>query len=122
MPWASLLLIGALATFVGIMNYSATLVGAFTKLSLIVSAANLPLYVCCSFALFTLLRRDRAGTLVLALARGRGWRRVCRLRFLRPRLEAVRLGARLALGAAGLPIYLWMRRRQGAAPVAPPLR
>ena len=50
-----------LATFIGLMNYSATLVGAFTKLSLIVSAANLPLYVCCSFALFALLRRDRAG-------------------------------------------------------------
>src|SRR5690606_33450284 len=60
-PWASILLAGGLATFLGVMNYSATLVGAFTKLSLIVSAANLPLYVCCAFALFTLLKRDPAG-------------------------------------------------------------
>ena len=60
-PWASLLLTGALATIVGVMNYSTTLVGAFTELSLIVSAANLPLYVCCSFAIFVMLRRSPAG-------------------------------------------------------------
>jgi APA family basic amino acid/polyamine antiporter len=60
-PWASLLLAGALATAVGLMNYTSSLVGAFTKLSLIVSAANLPLYVCCSLALFYLLRKSPAG-------------------------------------------------------------
>ena len=58
--------------------------------------------------------------LVLALARGRGWRRVCRIRVQGRRLGAVRLGARAR--RRGLPIYLWMRRRQDAAPVAPPLR
>ena len=39
-PWASLLLTGVLATAVGLMNFSESLVGGFTKLSLIVSAAG----------------------------------------------------------------------------------
>jgi APA family basic amino acid/polyamine antiporter len=108
-PWASLILTGVLATALGLMNYSATLVGAFTKLSLIVSAANLPLYVCCSFALFTLLMRDSArprpglwfagvgGVAFAAFAfKGVGWE---------PFLWA------LALSIAGVPIYLWMRQR-----------
>jgi APA family basic amino acid/polyamine antiporter len=112
-PWASLILTGVLATFVGVMNYSATLVGAFTKLSLIVSAANLPLYVCCAFALFAVLRRDPAGLSPwlwfagvggIAFAafafKGVGWE---------PFLWA------LALAVAGLPIYLWMRRHRRAA-------
>ena len=75
------------------MNYSETLVGAFTKLSLIVSAANLPLYVCCSFALFVMLRRSPGGPLAPALGRGRGRRRLLRLRLLRRRLGGVHLGA-----------------------------
>ncbi len=119
-PWASLLLTGALATFVGLMNYSATLVGAFTKLSLIVSAANLPLYVCCSFALFTLLRRDRAGLSSWLWLAGVGGVAFAAFAFKGVGWEPFVWA--LALGVAGLPIYLWMRRRQGAAPVAPPLR
>lgn len=111
-PWASLILTGVLATALGLMNYSATLVGAFTKLSLIVSAANLPLYVCCSFALFALLKKDSAGlkpglwfaglggVAFAAFAfKGVGWE---------PFLWA------LALGFAGVPIYLWMRQRARA--------
>ena len=107
-PWASLLLAGALATFLGLMNYSATLVGAFTTLSLIVSAANLPLYVCCAFALFAMLKRDSvglspalwfAGVGGVAFAafafKGVGWT---------PFLWA------LGLGVVGVPIYLLMRR------------
>jgi APA family basic amino acid/polyamine antiporter len=116
-PWASLLLAGVLATALGVMNFSATLVGAFTKLSLIVSAANLPLYVCCAFALFTLLKRDPAGlspglwfagaggVAFAAFAfKGVGWA---------PFIWA------LVLALAGLPIYLWMRRRAGAAAATP---
>lgn len=115
-PWASLLLTGVLATIVGVMNYSASLVGAFTKLSLIVSAANLPLYICCSFALFTLLKRSPsglspglwfAGAGGIAFAafafKGVGWE---------PFIWA------LVLGLAGVPIYLWMRRRRSDVPAA----
>jgi APA family basic amino acid/polyamine antiporter len=117
-PWASLLLTGVLATFIGIMNYSATLVGAFNKLTLIVSAANLPLYVCCSIALLHfLLRKDGgfsrslwfAGLGGLAFAafsiRGFGW-------------EAFFWALGLAL--AGVPIYYWLRRRSGGATAPAP--
>ena len=117
-PWASLLLTGALATFVGVMNYSATLVGAFTKLSLIVSAANLPLYVCCSFALFALLRRDRAG-----LSPGLWFAGVGGIAFAAFAFKGVGWEPFLwALGLAvlGVPIYLWMRRRGSATAASAP--
>jgi APA family basic amino acid/polyamine antiporter len=115
-PWASLILTGVLATVVGVMNYSASLVGAFTMLSLIVSAANLPLYVCCSIALFYMLTRDSkdlsfplwfAGFGGIAFAAfaffGVGWK---------PFLWA------LGLGLAGVPIYFWMRSRAAARPAS----
>jgi APA family basic amino acid/polyamine antiporter len=117
-PWASLLLTGVLATSIGIMNYSATLVGAFNKLTLIVSAANLPLYVCCSIALIHFLLRKDAGLARslwfvclggLAFAafsiRGFGW-------------EAFFWA--LGLSLAGVPIYYWLRHRQAGAPAPAP--
>ncbi len=108
-PWASLILTGVLATVVGVMNYSSSLVGAFTKLSLIVSAANLPLYVCCSFALFTLLKRDPAGLRPALWFAGAGGVAFAAFAFKGVGWEPF-LWA-LVLGVAGLPIYLWMRRR-----------
>ena len=114
-PWASLLLTGALATFIGLMNYSSTLVGAFTKLSLIVSAANLPLYVCCSFALFALLRRGSRR----ASPRDSGSRASAASHSPHSRSRASagsRSCGRSALGVAGVPIYLLMRRRQASRP------
>jgi APA family basic amino acid/polyamine antiporter len=113
-PWASLILTGVLATVVGVMNYSASLVGAFTKLSLIVSAANLPLYVCCSFALFTLLKRDPAGLRPALWFAGAGGVAFAAFAFKGVGWEPF-LWA-LALGVAGLPIYLWMRRRGRTVP------
>jgi APA family basic amino acid/polyamine antiporter len=117
-PWASLLLAGVLATFVGLMNYSASLVGAFTKLSLIVSAANLPLYVCCSLALFWILRRDPAGlspALWLAAAGG-----VAFAAFAFFGLGKEPFIWALALSLAGVPIYYWMRRRGGGPAAVTP--
>jgi APA family basic amino acid/polyamine antiporter len=115
-PWASLILTGVLATFVGMMNYSASLVGAFTKLSLIVSAANLPLYVCCAFALFALLRRDAAGLSPGLWIAGLGGVAFAAFAFFgvgwTPFIWA------LLLALAGVPIYFFMRRRHPQAPVA----
>jgi amino acid transporter len=93
-PWASLLMTGALATVVGLMNYSASLVGAFTKLSLIVSAANLPLYVCCSFAIFALLRSRSGGVVAGIVDRGARRHRIRGVRLLRRRLGGFHLGPR----------------------------
>jgi APA family basic amino acid/polyamine antiporter len=110
-PWASLLLAGVLATLLGVMNYSATLVGAFTKLSLIVSAANLPLYVCCSFALFTLLKRSPAGISPALWFAGAGGVAFAAFAFKGVGWEPFVWALGLAL--AGVPIYLWMRRAAG---------
>ncbi len=115
-PWASLLLTGVLATAVGLMNYSESLVGGFTKLSLIVSAANLPLYVCCSFALFAMLRRDPAGLSPALWFAGAGGIAFSAFAFFGVGWEPFIWA--LVLAAAGVPIYLWMRRRHPAAPAA----
>jgi APA family basic amino acid/polyamine antiporter len=107
-PWASLLLIGAVATFVGLMNFSDTLVGAFTTITLIVSAANLPLYACCSIALFYMLVRSPAGLSPALWLAGAGGIAFSAFAFFglgwTPFLWA------LGLGVLGVPIYLWMRR------------
>jgi APA family basic amino acid/polyamine antiporter len=117
-PWASLLLAGGLATVAGLMNYTSTLVGAFTKLSLIVSAANLPLYVCCAFVLFYLLRKDAAGLSPALWVAGLGGVAFAAFAFFglgwQPFIWA------LALCAAGVPVYYWMRRKRGAAPAPAP--
>jgi len=119
-PWASLLLTGVLATVVGLMNYSESLVGGFTKLSLIVSAANLPLYVCCSFALFAMLRRDPAGLSPALWFAGVGGIAFSAFAFFGVGWEPFIWA--LVLTAAGVPIYLGMRRRHPPAPVAAPGR
>jgi APA family basic amino acid/polyamine antiporter len=102
------------------MNYSASLVGAFTKLSLIVSAANLPLYVCCSLALFYTLSRDAKGLSPMLWFAGLGGVAFAVFAFLGVGWEPF-LWA-LALGLAGVPIYFWMRRQlAGASSSATPV-
>lgn len=117
-PWASLLLTGALATIIGIMNYSASLVGAFTKLSLIVSAANLPLYVCCSFALFAMLRRSPAGLSPALWLAGLGGVAFSAFAFFGVGWEAFIWA--LLLSLVGVPIYFWMRWRHPVVPAVAP--
>lgn len=117
-PWASLLLAGGLATVVGLMNYTSTLVGAFTKLSLIVSAANLPLYVCCSFALFVMLRRNPAGLSPLLWVAGAGGVAFAAFAFFGVGWEAFIWA--LLLSLAGVPIYYWMRGRRASVPTPAP--
>lgn len=119
-PWASLLLTGVLATGVGLMNYSESLVGGFTKLSLIVSAANLPLYVCCSIALFAMLRRDPAGLSPALWFAGLGGVAFSAFAFFGVGWEPFIWA--LVLAAAGVPIYLWMRSRHLPVAVAAPSR
>jgi APA family basic amino acid/polyamine antiporter len=113
-PWASLLLAGGLGTFVGVMNYSETLVGAFTQLSLIVSAANLPMYVCCSLALFYMLRRNPAGLSPLLWVAGAGGVAFSAFAFFGVGWKAFIWA--LLLSLAGVPIYYWMRGRRASAP------
>jgi len=93
-----------------LMSYSKSLVDGFTFLSKVVTAANLPLYLCCTLALFalwfrgnrTLLREflmiSAIGLIYVVFAfRGLGKE---------PFLLA------LGLAAAGLPLYAVMRFRR----------
>ena len=116
-PWIGLLVIGALATFIGLMNYSDSLVAGFTLLSVIVTAANLPLYLCIALALFVLRRRDPIALPPTLWLAGLGGIAFAAFAFVgvgtKPFLWA------LALALAGLPVYFWMRWRHPASPAAP---
>ena len=57
---AGLIVAGVLASAMVLMNYSKSLVQGFTFLTLVVTAANLPLYLFCAIALVLLWRRAGA--------------------------------------------------------------
>jgi hypothetical protein len=109
----ALVVTGLLATAMVLMNYSRSLVEGFTFLTLVVTAANLPLYLFCALALVVLWRRGArrlpGQLLVLGLV-GTAYSVFAFVGLGRePFLWA------LALGAAGLPLYAVMRRRRTAA-------
>jgi APA family basic amino acid/polyamine antiporter len=58
-PVNALLLSGVLASVIVLMSYSKSLVEGFTFLTLIVTAANLPLYLLCALALVAMARRGK---------------------------------------------------------------
>jgi APA family basic amino acid/polyamine antiporter len=108
-PAVSLVLTGVLATGMVLMNYSKSMVDTFTFLSLVVTAANLPLYLLCAIALVVLTRRGErrlpANLFVLGLL-GTAY----------SLFAFVGLGGEpfawsLLLGAAGLPLYVYMKRQ-----------
>ena len=116
-PVVSLLVTGALASAMIWMSHSQSLVAAFTFLTLVVTAANLPLYFCCALALLVLWRRrtPTCASHAALLAAGVG---VVFVIFVivgtgrEPFLYA------LGLCAAGLPLYALIRLRRKAVPAA----
>ena len=116
-PFIALLLTAALATVVTLMNYSKSLVDGFTFLSIVVTAANLPLYFCCGLALVVLWRRG-SGT----LNRTALWLGVIGAVYSVFTIVGVgkeAFGWALALAAAGLPFYgLRLLRSRAAATAA----
>lgn len=115
-PWIGLLVIGALGTFIGLMNYSESLVAGFTLLSVIVTAANLPLYLCIALALFVLRRRDPAALPPALWLAGAGGLAFTAFAFIGVGKEPF-LWA-LALALAGLPVYFLMRKAHPAPATA----
>jgi APA family basic amino acid/polyamine antiporter len=107
-PWIGLLVIGALATFIGLMNYSESLVAGFTLLSVIVTAANLPLYLCVALALFVLRHRDPAALPPALWLAGAGGLAFAAFAFIGVGKEPFLWALGLAL--AGLPVYFLMRK------------
>jgi APA family basic amino acid/polyamine antiporter len=108
-PIVALVTTGLLATAMVLMNYSKSLVEGFTFLTLVVSAANLPLYLLCAFALLVLWRRGTArppGDLWVLGLLGTAY----------SVFAFVGLGHEpflwaIVLGIAGLPVFALMRLR-----------
>jgi APA family basic amino acid/polyamine antiporter len=115
-PASALLLVGVLATGVALMNYSKTLVEGFTFLSIIVTAANLPVYLCCSLGLIWLWRRDPGSVPRHAWLFGIGGLVFSVFAFIGVGTEPF-LWA-LALALAGVPVYFWMRWRHPVTTIA----
>jgi APA family basic amino acid/polyamine antiporter len=114
-PVAALAVTGILASVMIWMSHSQSLVAAFTFLTLVVTAANLPAYLGCALALLVLWRRRlptcTSHTALLAASTG-----IVFVIFVfvgtgrEPFLYA------LGLCAAGLPLYALMRLRRKTAP------
>jgi APA family basic amino acid/polyamine antiporter len=124
-PTRALLVTATVASIMLLTNYNQTMVGVFTFLSLVVTAANLPLYFACALAIFVLWRRGElqrngvtgrrvlvyavmATVFCLWAAAGMG---------LKPALWA------LGLIGAGVTVYAWAyfaRRRAGELQSATP--
>jgi APA family basic amino acid/polyamine antiporter len=121
-PAAALLFVTLLATSMVLMNYSKSMVQGFTFLTLVVTAAVLPLYLLCAFALlWRRRRRDPAGSASGAVSdRRAGLALLGAAGAIYCLFAFVGLGAEpflwaLALAAAGLPCYAWARSQACAA-------
>jgi len=106
-PAVALVVTGLLASAMVLMNYSRSLVQGFAFLSTVVTAANLPLYLCAALALVALrLRGERPATRDLLVLGVLGTAYTV--------FAFIGMGSEpfvwaLALGAAGVPLYLLMR-------------
>ncbi len=111
-PVLALVATGLLASAMIVMNYSKSLVEGFAFLSRMVTAANLPLYLCAAVAL-VLLGCVRSGSkgLVVTGALGTAY---ALFAFIGVGGEPLLWG--LLLAAAGLPIYFLNRRSTVRAP------
>ncbi|KGQ20079.1 Amino acid permease [Lysobacter dokdonensis DS-58] len=112
-PAIALIVTGVLGSGMVVMTYSKSLVDSFTYITNVVTAANLPLYLCASLALAVLWRRgDKAGVRGMLPVAVLGTAYVL-FAFVGLGHEPFLLG--LVLAAAGLPLYVFMRLRRRAA-------
>lgn len=117
-PARAFLMTGVVASVMLLLNYNDTMVGIFTFLTVVVTAANLPLYLFCALAVLVLWRR---GEIARPGQRATQWLVAAVLAALYCLWAFLGVGAQsllwaLALAAAGVPVYLWSRlRRRGDA-------
>jgi basic amino acid/polyamine antiporter, APA family len=114
-PAVALVVIGALASAMVWMSYSKSLVSAFTFLTRVVTAANLPLYLCCALALIVLWWR-RSATCATHRVLLVGVTCVAFVVFAFIGIGHEPFLYALGLIAAGLPLYAVMRLRRKAVP------
>jgi APA family basic amino acid/polyamine antiporter len=115
-PAVALLVTGVFASGMILMSYSRSLVEGFTFLSKVVTAANLPLYLCCSLALAILWRRSAKPAVRGMLGIGLLGAAYTAFAFIGLGHEPFVLG--LGLAAMGLPLYVFMRWRRAAMAAA----
>jgi APA family basic amino acid/polyamine antiporter len=108
-PAAGLFVTGLLATAMVLMNYSKSLVEGFTFLTLVVTAAALPMYLFCAIALVVLWKRGEHAASRDLLVLGLAGSAYSVFAFVGMGREPFLWG--LALAAAGVPVYAWFRRR-----------
>lgn len=106
-PGLALVVTGLLATAMVLMNYSKSLVEGFTFLTLVVTAANLPLYLFCAFALVVMWRRGMRSLPGHVLVLGVLGTAYAIFAFVG--LGGEPFAWALVLGAAGLPLYFFRR-------------
>jgi APA family basic amino acid/polyamine antiporter len=109
-PAVALVVGAVLASAIVLMNYSKSLVEGFTLLTLIVTAANIPMYLCCALALAVFWSRHadtRSRDMVILGLLGAAY----------SIFAFVGIGGEpflwsLVLAAAGIPLYLVMLSRR----------
>lgn len=111
-PGHAFLLAGVLASLMLLMNYDDSLAGGFTFLSVVVTAATVPMYFGCSLAVLVLWRR---GQVPHPGAREVRWMIAAALAVIYCVWTFFGIGARsllwaFALGLAGVPGYWWYAR------------
>ena len=112
-PGVSLILMGILASAMIVMNYNRTLAEGFTFLSVMVTAANLPLYLVGGMALFILWRRGTVNKHIVRLLFSAAMTCIYSLWIFYGVGKESMLWA-IALGAVALPVYWFMRQRKNA--------
>lgn len=121
-PVLAFVMTAGLASVMILMNYSKSMAQGFTFFSVVVTAANLPLYLFCSLSVLVLWKRGEIAT----LGKKEGSLLVAAVLAIAYAIWAfVGVGHEsflwaLALAFMGLPVYLWMRwqRRRAARAVA----
>jgi basic amino acid/polyamine antiporter, APA family len=114
-PTRAFVLTGIAASVVLLMNYDESTAAGFTFLSVVVTAANLPLYFVCALAVLVLWRR---GEIARPGPREWRWFAAAALAAVYCAWVSIGIGGKsllwaLALGAAGLPVYWWYAVRPG---------
>jgi basic amino acid/polyamine antiporter, APA family len=115
-PFYAFVLTGIAASVTLVLNYSPSMADVFTFLNLLVTAANLPLYVACSLAVWVLWRQ---GKLVRLGRRELVWLGAALLAAAYCIWVFSSVGAKpllwaLGLAAAGIPFHLWQLRTHQA--------
>jgi APA family basic amino acid/polyamine antiporter len=115
-PTRAFVLTGILASLMMLLNYNDSMAGAFTFLSVVVTAANLPIYIGCALAVLVLWRR---GQIPKPGPRESRWIAAAALAAIYCVWASIGIGGKslgwaLGLCALGIPVYWWYAMRGGA--------